>query len=128
VAASPGNPVVIYMTNGPTGQGPATTLHLGGLAMSQAADPTGLVIAKVGPGQVEAGSPAVFTGILDAAGAGLTSSQCQLTVTGALTLDTFACDGDEPNFTLAYDSRVEQLRSDRWATLGFHEIPTPASL
>jgi Tfp pilus assembly protein PilX len=128
VAASPGNPVLIYMVNGADGDGPATALHLGKLAMSETADPTDLVIAKVGPGTVDAVDPAVFTGILAAPGANLTSPTCELTVTGALVLDTFACDGNGPNFTLAYDSRVEQLRSDRWATSGFREIPTPASL
>jgi hypothetical protein len=128
VAASPGNPVVIYMTNGLDGSGAATTLHLGMLAMSALDDPTGLVIAKVGAGRVDASNPAAFTGILDAPRASLTNAQCQLTITGAVVLDTFACDGNVPNFTLAYDSRVEQLRSDRWATSGFREIPTPASL
>jgi hypothetical protein len=132
LAASPDNPVIIYMENGDGGTGPATTLHLAGLSMTVPGEPSALFILKAGSGAVDIGdgsSPATsLSGVVYAPRATLTSSTCNMSVAGSMTLDTFACDGDTSQFTLAYDDRVAALLSNAWKPSDFHEIPTPASL
>jgi hypothetical protein len=122
-SASGANPVVIYV---------AGDLHLAGLTMSPSSDPTGLQILMVGAGRIDTGGSlngARFTGIIDAPAAYLTSSSCSMSIVGALVVDVFSCGGtNPPNFSLAYDDRVQALLSDAWRASNYHEIPTPASL
>jgi hypothetical protein len=119
VAASATDPVLVYLA-------PGASLHLGGLAMAASNDPAALIIEKAGAGAIDPGGdddPPTFRGVIDAPHATLTSDQCNLSITGALTVGTFLCKRGASTFTLAYDAGVAALPAATWQTSGYTEIP-----
>jgi hypothetical protein len=129
-------PVVIYEI---PPAGGASTLTLTGLSMLPSDIPTNLQIFKSGPGSIVTdtdtdsffgfGSDRVtFIGVLYAPESSLNSPNCGMSIRGSITVDTFICDGEFPSLSLAYDSGVGGLLSDRWSMANYREVATPASL
>lgn len=97
----------------------STTINAGG-------DPRNFSIYVAGAGTVDTGNgshAANVTGFIEAPSANITSNGCQMTLTGALVIGTYTCNGG-PNLVVNYDSRVQTLTTSNWSVSGYTEIPS----
>ena len=119
--------VVLYQRNGSDGTGPPTTLRLAGTSdRVSGGDPANLVIRKAGAGVVDTGDgdgSARITGVLDAPRATLRSDDCQLSVTGALVLGSFACTSPSGGPRLTLDAAAASLTLGAWDVSAHHDAP-----
>ena len=97
----------------------STTINAGG-------DPRNFSIHVAGAGTIDMGNGshnATITGLIDAPSANITSNGCNMTLTGALVIGTYTCNGG-PNLTVNYDSRIQTLTTSNWTVSGYTEIPS----
>jgi hypothetical protein len=89
-------------------------------------DPRNFAVYLAGAGTVNMGNgshAATITGTLWAPSANITSNGCKMSLTGALVIGTYTCNGG-PNLSINYDSRLQTLVSVDWAVANYTEIPS----
>jgi len=110
----------VIPTAGTAGIGFAsTTINSGG-------DPRNFLVYLAGAGSIDMGNgahAATITGIVNGPSANITNNGCKMTLTGALVIGTYTCNGG-PNLTVHYDSRLQTLTSQDWHVTNYSEIPS----
>lgn len=107
--------------------GSTATVNMSGSStiINSGGDPRDFAVYMAGAGSVVFGNgsnvPNV-TGLIYAPSASVTSNGCQVTLTGALVVGTFTCNGG-PNVTINYDSRIAAVLQHNWTVKNYTEIP-----
>lgn len=109
----------------PTGTTANVDMSGSSTIINQGGDPADFSVYLAGSGSVLFGNgsnvPNV-TGLIYAPSASVTSNGCQVTLTGALVIGTFTCNGG-PNLTINYDSRIEAIVQSNWTVKNYTELP-----
>jgi len=97
-----------------------------GATINAGGDPRNFSVYLAGAGTVNMGNgsnAATITGTVWAPSANITSNGCQMSLTGALVIGTYTCNGG-PNLTVNYDSRLQSLVGVAWSVENYSEIPS----
>ncbi len=107
--------------------GTAADVFFANAVINSGGDPRDFVVYVAGAGTVDMGNGVAhaptITGIVVAPSANMSIPGCGLTVTGAIVIGTFTCNGG-PNLRVNYDSRLQTLTSQDWSVRNYTEIPS----
>lgn len=100
------------------------SVEMSGSSVNAGGNPLDFSLYVAGSGTVDTGNgsqAATINGLLYAPSANMTSNGCQMTLTGALVIGTYTCNGG-PNLTINYDDRIQQILQQNWTVKDYTEL------
>jgi hypothetical protein len=104
--------------------GSTATVEMSGSTVNPGGDPRNFSLYVAGSGTVDTGNgsnAATINGLLYAPSANMTTNGCQMTLTGALVIGSYTCNGG-PNLTINYDDRIQDVLQQNWTVKDYTEL------
>jgi hypothetical protein len=105
--------------------GTGVNATMSGASINVGGDPRNFALYVAGTGTVDTGNganAAQVAGLLYAPSASITTNGCKMSLTGALVIGTFTCNGG-PNLVVNYDSQMASVLQQNWTVKDYSFLP-----